>query len=436
VKPVGLALLLIASGLLWFLPRRLAVMPMLMVAAWIPFDQELEIATLHFPALRMVVVAGLLRVLCRRERLSGGANTLDRLVILWAMWLVCSSAFHDPRYFITRLGEVFTDVGLYWLFRVFVRNTEDIRYVFKTTCILLLPVGAGMLLEKAFATNYCSLLFGGNGGSYIRNGHVRALGPYAHAITAGTIGAVCLPMALCYFRRNWKLAVLGIAGTAAMVFSSNSSGPMMTLFAVVVGMASWRVRGYLGPVRWLVVLGLVALDLVMNDPVYFLIARVDLAGGSTSYFRAQLIRSGIQHLDEWWLTGTDHTRHWMATGTGWNLDHTDITNHYLQMGVWGGLPLLALFVTLLCVAFGAVGNALRSLEGGPSSDSFLVWTLGAILFGHAAAFNAVSYYDQTVAFFYLVVASIASLGSIDTQPVEASQADEINEASSGVPQQA
>ncbi len=62
-------------------------------------------------------------------------------------------------------------------------------------------------------------------------------------------------------------------------------------------------------------------------------ARIDIIGGSQGYYRAQLIRSSLEHLSEWWATGTDYTRHWMSSGIYANNRHTDITNHFLAMGV-------------------------------------------------------------------------------------------------------
>ena len=41
----------------------------------------------------------------------------------------------------------------------------------------------------------------------------------------------------------------------------------------------------------------------------------------------------------------------MPTGIHANEFHTDITNHFLQMGVLGGLPLLLVFVLVLIAAF-------------------------------------------------------------------------------------
>jgi hypothetical protein len=203
--------------------------------------------------------------------------------------------------------------------------------------------------------------------------------------------------------------MFALAGIAGIVIASWSSGPMMTAFSVIGAMALWKFRRHMRTLRWLVVAMLVSLNFVMNDPVYFLIARIDLAGGSTSCFRAQLIRSGIEHLSGWGLAGTDHTRHWMGTGTGWNLNHTDITNYYLAMGIWAGLVLLVLFGAMIITAFSRVGKALNGGENASREDQFLIWTLGAMLFGHAVSFFSVSYYDQTVVFLFWLLACIGSL---------------------------
>jgi hypothetical protein len=147
----------------------------------------------------------------------------------------------------------------------------------------------------------------------------------------------------------------------------------------------------------------------MEDPVYFLMARIDITGGSTGWHRAQLVRASIEHLDEWWAVGTDYTRHWMPSGIHANEIHADITNHFLGMGVLGGLPLLILFVLMLSAAFRAVGRALRENEGRSPARDFLIWTLGAMLFGEVMSFWAISFYDQSVSFFYLVLAALGAI---------------------------
>jgi hypothetical protein len=165
----------------------------------------------------------------------------------------------------------------------------------------------------------------------------------------------------------------------------------------------------------------------MNDPVYFLLARIDITGGSTGWHRAELIQSAFAHLGEWWAVGTDRTRHWMPTGIHANERHTDITNFYLQMGVWGGLPLLFLFLSNLWVAFAAVGRWLQSNKAAAAKTRFLAWTIGSILFGHATNFFSISYFDQSVVLLYLLFAFCGSLWSMqcklaqpNSSPVSAS----------------
>jgi hypothetical protein len=169
----------------------------------------------------------------------------------------------------------------------------------------------------------------------------------------------------------------------------------------------WRGRYRMRVVRWLAVLVYIGLYVVMKVPPYFLIARFDLAGGSTGWHRAELIDSAIRHFDEWWLTGTDYTRGWMPTGVSWSPTQTDVTNYYLYMGVLGGLLLMLLFVCMLSVGFVFIGKIVRTGETG-SPFCFVAWALGASLFAHAVTCISVAYFDQSFLFLYL---SLAATGS-------------------------
>jgi hypothetical protein len=122
-----------------------------------------------------------------------------------------------------------------------------------------------------------------------------------------------------------------------------------------------------------------------------------------------LVQSTINHFSEWWFAGTDHTLHWMLTGIAADPNHTDMTNFYIQMGVWGGLPLMLLFMWLLVAAFIRVGKALRANQGAPLSNQFVIWALGSILFAHGTTFWSISYFDQTIVFLCLALACIGSL---------------------------
>ena len=90
----------------------------------------------------------------------------------------------------------------------------------------------------------------------------------------------------------------------------------MTAAFVLLGLILWNARKYMRLIRWGALFGIVAVAIVMNAPLYYLIARIDLTGSSTGYHRAALIDAAITHANEWWVGGTDHTRHWMPYGLG------------------------------------------------------------------------------------------------------------------------
>jgi hypothetical protein len=405
----GFIFTVITSAMLLRMPRNWAALPLLIGAVYITKGQQLEIGPMHFPAMRILIAIGLLRTASRRERISGGINTLDKIGIFWTIWNVCCIPFHEPDVMIFRLGILFDIVGAYYLFRVFLRGLGDIRTVFKMVCLLFIPLAATMLVERFAGFNLLSLIEFAPAEVITTNGHFRAQGAFAHAILAGTVGAVCIPMAVYFWRENRKLALKGLAATLAIVFASGSSGPIMSTLSVSGALALWNIRGHVRVIQWLAFAVIVALNFLMNDPIYFLMARIDITGGSTGYFRAQLIQSAINHLSEWWLIGTDHTRHWMESGIAGNANHTDMTNYYLQMGVWGGLALMCLFVWMIVAAFLRISKALRAHRQSPFREQFLIWVLGSILFGHATTFWSISYFDQSIVFLCLLFASIGSL---------------------------
>lgn len=375
--------------------------------------QGIEIGPFSFTVIRILVAAGLVRAFVRGERLEGGINALDWLMVLWALWALISSIFHNEasNALVLRLGIVYNAFGIYFLLRVFCRSLDDVIGLCRVIAIVLVPVAAEMLYETFSEHNLFSVLGGVPESPVIREGRIRAQGPFAHAILAGTIGAVSLPLVIALWHWHKKAAVIGSGASVVMIITSASSGPILSGMAAIGALLMWRHRGRMRTARWLFIMGYVALDLVMKDPAYYIIARIDLTGGSTGWHRARLIQSAFAHLSEWWIAGTDYTRHWMPTGVSWSTDHTDITNYYLKMGVLGGLPLMFLFIAVLAKGFSYVGQTLQQMPDLSPRSQFMFWALGASLFAHAATFISVSYFDQSFVFIYLTLAAISSARS-------------------------
>jgi hypothetical protein len=402
---------------LLILPRRWAPLPLLVGACYMTRGQTIQIGFAALTVVRILVPVGILRLVIRREWIRGGLTGLDGIMIGWGIWMVAAVIFHqDPESpFVLRVRDLYEAWGLYLLFRVFCRSREDIQQLARILAIVLLPIAVAMIVEKLTGSN----LFGRFGGvpdiSTVRNGVVRAQGPFAHSILAGSIGGVCLPLVAGLWRRERLLSIVGIAACAGMVLASGSSGPILAAGAGLGVLLMWPIHPRMRLVRWAMALIYIGLEVVMNRPAYFIISDVDLMGGSTSWYRAELIRSTFAHFNEWWLVGTDYTRHWMPSGVPSTPNQTDITNHFIAMGVVGGLLLMLLFIAMIAKGFWAVGQGMRSQT--TDSGRFVYWTVGASLFAHAVTCLSVSYYDHSIIFLYLTLAATAA--SVAADPVAA-----------------
>lgn len=343
---------------------------------------------------------------------------LDWLMLAWGAWALSCSPFHKTPgdYLIGQLGLVYNTLGVYFLIRSFCVSLEDVVHLVKITGLLLAPVAAEMILEQMTGRNLFSVFGGVPEVVTVRGERLRAQGPFAHGILAGTVGATCLPLMIGIWRKYPLSARIGLGSCLVMIFASVSSGPLMSLIFSVFALVLWRWRHLTKQMRIAAAIGYILLDIVMKAPAYFLIARIDLTGSSTGWHRAELISSAIRHLNEWWLAGTDYTRHWMPTGVSWSDQHCDITNHYIGYGMIGGLPLMLLFIACMWAGFRYVGRFLASTHEHGPDDAWFVWALGASLFSHAASCVSVYYFDQSVLFLYLDFALLGCVAAILKRP--------------------
>lgn len=377
--------------------------------------QGIKIGPINLPIYRMLLAVGFFRIILKGEKVSGSVNTIDKLMLGWAGWYFLASFFHDgspgsgPIY---TLGVIFNQLLLYILVRVWCRDVTDMTELIKVLGLLLFPVALEMVFEKMTAKNLFSVFGGISEDVLVREGKLRAQGPFLHPILAGTVGATCVPLFCAVWRDHKFFARVGIISSLIMVIASTSSGPIMSLASGIFGIMMWKFRHLAKAARVGAVLMYFALMLVMERPPYYLISKIDISGGSTGWHRSYLIEQTFKYLPEWWLFGTDRTRHWMKDqGVGMLPNHTDITNYYIAFGVNGGLLCMLLIIFILLCAFKWVGLLEESMALDYPESSFMIWCFGSSLFSHAVTSISVAYFDQSVAFFWLDVAVISSMYS-------------------------
>jgi len=420
VTPVAAVALVVTACFIWALPRRFAVCPLLVMTCLMPLGQQLIFSGLHFPLYRLLLLVGALRVATRGEATRLKWTRLDSLFVWWVIVSLIFGTMQEPTQarLVNRLGEAYNAIGTYFFVRCVVVDFEDIVTGVRTLAFLSLPVAALMLVEKMTTHNLLSVFGGVPEITQERAGHIRCQGAFGHPIIAGTFGATQLPLfvALWFYRPKDRL--LGFAATvAALVIATtaSSTGAFLTIFVGLGGVALWKARRFLRPIRWGAAVAILCLSLVINGPPWHVMARLGSDLGGEGAYRSWLIDQAISHVKEWWLFGTTYTANWgAARGQLISSDMVDLVNQYVVEGVTGGLFKLGLFLVIIFSCFKGLGQTLRDKALSPSANLF-VWAIGVSLLAHCFSFFSISYFDQMVVVWFWLLASISCIVSIQSR---------------------
>ena len=415
MNPLAAILFVTLAGIMLAAPRKWALAPFLAGCCLMTTGQGLDLGFISLPMFRLLILVGFVRAIIKGERIEGGLNAIDKLLMFWAAWYLFASFFHASQLdagpvFVS--GVIYNLLGFYFLVRIWCSDLDDTKDVIKIIALLLVPVAISMLGEKFFAKNLFSYFGGVQDYIITREGKIRAQGPFLHPILAGTVGATCIPLFVGIFRDAKIFAIIGIIAAIIMVFASASSGPIVSLMAAIFALGIWRYRDHTRKMWIGAIVTYLLLMVVMERPPYYLISKIDLSGGSTGFHRSFLFDQTLQFFNEWWLFGTDYTRHWMPDqGTASSPTHTDITNYYIGIAVGGGLLSLLIILGILMKSFGWVGQIWREIYDERPDNALMIWCMGSALFSHVVTGISVAYFDQSVFFYWLNVAVISSMYS-------------------------
>ncbi|MEQ8316637.1 MAG: hypothetical protein RIE77_12255 [Phycisphaerales bacterium] len=408
VHPVGLLVLGVLGVLVFTLPRRWSLAPLLVLACFVPAGQRIALLGLDFTFLRLLVIAYWVRILAFRDYKGLRLVALDYAVGAWILIvsLVFVLQWAGVSAVINRAGYIYESLGIYVTFRCLLRSWADVERTIVILSLVALSCAGFFMIEKQTGYNMFSVMGGVRTYTQVREGRLRAQGAFSHPIMAGCFFAIVLVLASGLFmnRRKRATAMAGCIASATIVIMCASSTPLLAVLSGGVGMAFAWIREVLRPFRYALVVMLVMLHFVMEGPVWALIARVSAVGGSTAWHRKHLIDKTVENFGEWAILGTRTTEHW-----GYGLQ--DVTNQYILEGVRGGVWGMAAFVVVIVLGFRAVGKALRS-EPNRQGLFWLKWAVGASLFTHCMAFIGVSYFGQTRVSWFLTLALAATISQL------------------------
>jgi hypothetical protein len=416
-NPLGIAFALLMGIFLVVLPRRYAIIPILALVSYLTMGTNIVVGGLNFTMLRFLLVFGWARLIIRKELRGVKLNRIDWAVIAFVVSSLITYTLLWQTYdaFRNKLGLAYNVLGFFFLFRYLIKDMPDAIRVVRIAAILIVPLAGLMILEKRTGHDLFAYFGGVPEMSPVRDGVIRCQGPFGHPILAGSFGATMLPFFIGLWTQKVKaaklFAVIGIISASIVVICSGSSGPLLAGLAGIGGFFFWPLRKKMQLIRWAMVAGIVVLQIVMKPPFWFIIAKIDVFSGNTGWHRAHLIDIAYRNLSDWWLVGTRSVIEWDV-----GYDHNiDITNQYIAYGIDGGLITFFLFIAIIVRCFGGVGRTIKVLAGQPKASQLFVWSLGAALFAHVTNYFSISYFDQTIIAFYLLLAMISSLGDYAAQ---------------------
>ena len=201
LHPLVAIALLAAVTLIFLLPRKYVLVPLLWTAILVPFGQVVVLGGVHFTVYRILVLFGLMRLATTKlppgmNRLAGGFNAIDYAFALWAvlLFIIFSVEWMETQALVRSVGSLLDALGGYLVLRFLIQDREDVQRAIKVFAVVAMVLAVCMTNEQLTHTNVFGLLGGIPVGVAVREGQARSTGPFEVYITAGVFGATLLPL--------------------------------------------------------------------------------------------------------------------------------------------------------------------------------------------------------------------------------------------------
>lgn len=373
-----------------------------------PLVYQIQLGQASLSPIRILTLVVLARSLGSNPNFKLTRNDI-LIFILSVLLMIGGFLNNDPS-----AGPIFTAgmilqlFGTYFAFRLLLRDKDHLHHAIKGILFGVVTITACMFGEVLLKKNLIYELFGFQKTVGIRDGKLRAQGPFLHPILAGTAIAMAIPLFHTLKEKNRYLYIIGLICSILAVGLSASSGPMLALLLCLIAVYLFKHTHFLKPIKWAFVAIYLLLEVAYTGPAYFQITRLDFTGSSTGWYRARLLQSSMEHLNEWWLHGTGYTRHWMPTGLSQYAHHSDITNYFLHFGVLGGLGSTLIVVALVVLS-------VRDLTKNQTEEAQPKWGLASMIIVFSIIAFSVSFFDQSSFLFWLPIAAASSLYNNNNQ---------------------
>ena len=416
MEAVTLTVAAIASTLILFSSPVHGLGVFIAVLCLYPRYLNVPLGTIDFNASRIVIMALFVKLflmtdLPRRFKFIW----LDKLLIGYfiAQFLASITTSRSFMAFLEHwLGSAVDMVLPYFAVRMIIIDRQKYLTILKWIFVIAAPLALAGFYQCITGVNPVGFFrnyFAWSGRDYFpqsRFGLMRADVVFEHSIMYGLFfamfGPVCVGI-LGHVKKHKLFYWVGLGLMCLGLFSCLSSGPALAAMLSIGFLAFYRFRRYWKAALITVVIMCGIVEIVSNRHFYDVIDRFTLSS-STAYYRSRLIEVALYEggMSGHWITGYGYD---VDPGWGPKIDRrsfTDMVNYYLSIlsryGLVGLVPFFA-------VGIEAVRRLVRAYKMSIyDADKWIVWCLGAVLFGMVAALGTVSLHDNTKTIFYVIIA--------------------------------
>jgi len=392
--------------------------------AWYPSYVTVEVGTVDFNVCRIVIMSLFLSLSVKgywKKRFKLCA--LDKLVLAYWCCQLAAGVTTTPigALIENRAGGFFDVVLPYFAVRLIVTTEAQYRTVLKGILIVAVPLALMGIYQSLSGNNpfgFLAQYHAWKTKEYVpgpmdaRFGFFRAQLTFPQPIMFGLffaiLGPTCVGLVGAAKRHKTAYAlgvmIMGLGGLASV-----SSGPVLSGILAFCFVMCYKYRRY-WKTAVIVLIGMcLIVEVISNRHFYDVIDRFTFSSG-TAWYRSKLMEVGLGGgMSGHWLTG------YGFVDPGWSRhidgrSHTDMVNHYLlvlcRYGLVGFIP-FALMIRE------TVKGLVRSSRAACSESlRWLIWCLGASLFGLLFAFFSVSLFGQATTMFALFLGFCGAMNVI------------------------
>jgi hypothetical protein len=293
--------------------------------------------------------------------ITGGRPAMaDLLMLMGGLWLILALVMNHGLGVLPRGAIMFVEMsGGYLIGRTLIRSAADYRTFFRAFTWAFVVLAPLLVIEALTGFNLLRKLAdivmsipGRQSNLGQRFGLTRAQGPFEHPILLGLVASLAVTNVFYIYRRQFAKSV-GLAGFFfMMVFTSVSSGPLLSVFCQGVLTAWDRMLSVL-KIRWLILGYLAALAfLLLRISADFNLLGFVLDNFAYSQVSAEgrliVFDYGTMEVAQHPIFGiglNDWTRPW------WRAGRSSFDNFWLMLAMRFGLPTFVFLALVWVVSF-------------------------------------------------------------------------------------